>query len=696
MPTVRRFPCLVIPCRGLFFLLAAVTIGCQKPDADVPVTSAPVNTEAPDSAAAPQPANGMDATKDTASQPDNGRDSWVAFKPPVGWYQVKFPEAPQLTEQQATVFGQPMMLHRAGVMHGNADAMMVLYSDYPMIPGLGSKPTDDGLVDHSVKSLVQALKGTDAKTEPLEREGAHGLKCTFKTPAGFGESHVMLVEGRMFQVSALRGAEGGFTESDVRSFLDSFTFSVLAEAPEWTVEELQRQWKNLPVGTLVRVSGRIASIRADMGMKSDQLNAALDLFTYGINSSNPFALLNPADANGLVPGQDVVLQGRAYPSEGVGGVGMTRIIRRGEVPPHSAAPFALPTADTYVALNASPLVTTQREGLSIEGWANMVTISSPDLLTTEGELIADVADGIRETSTLTGIHISGIPVKQSLIAQLAKMPQLRDVLISLGDADDFESLSIKDIDFTPLAGLSSLKSLSITQVPNVSDDHLKQISTFPCLQYLSVNTGTHADVTLSDEGFSSLSKLQSLVSLRIESWNGSEEVYYSDKFFEGFRNHPNLSALLLSSDGLDGSCFATLATCPRLSALELTSFELSSDSFNAFTRDSWTGLREISLGGFEDESSAADVLKVIDALPNQIQSITFSGSAINGETIDAIVARNFSELSSLSIPEADIKDTDVENLAAIKSLSSVFLPAQISEAAREKLKASLPEGAEIL
>ena len=140
--------------------------------------------------------------------PVSAATSWPMHDAPEGWYQVRFPEAPQLAEQEVQIQRQPMMLYRAGVMRGNADAMMVFYSDPPMVPGLGTKATDEVLVDQSVKSLVQAFQGTDAKTEPIEREGVHGMTCTFKTPAGVGESHVMLIEGRMFQLSALISSTG--------------------------------------------------------------------------------------------------------------------------------------------------------------------------------------------------------------------------------------------------------------------------------------------------------------------------------------------------------------------------------------------------------------------------------------------------------------------------------------------------------
>lgn len=702
MPFVLGGIALVVLVAGGVFVVNKMMGGADHPSADGGAIAAngtsSAGVEHASNAPTPVSSNAGESGLPMAATPSpvSAATSWPMHDAPEGWYQVRFPEAPQLAEQEVQIQRQPMMLYRAGVMRGNADAMMVFYSDPPMVPGLGTKATDEVLVDQSVKSLVQAFQGTDAKTEPIEREGVHGMTCTFKTPAGVGESHVMLIEGRMFQLSALRSSEGGYSESDLRTFLDSFTFTVPTEAPEWTVEELQRKWKTLPTGTLVRVSGRIASISSDVGLRNKQLNVAVALFTWGINSSNPFALLNPADAKGLVPGQDIVLQGRVYPTGEIGGIGLTRIISHGDVPPHSAEPFTVPSVESFVGLGASPLVTTPREGLSVEGYANLVMISSADLLTPDGELIPEVVDGFRATPSMTGIHIAGIQVKQNLIAQLAKLPQLRDVMFSLGNADDVQSLSIKDIDFSPLAALKSLKSFSIIQLPNVSDAHLKQISTFPCLQYLYLSTFTYADVTLSDDGFSALSKLQSLVSLRIESLNGSDDVYYSDAFLAGFRNHPNLAALALSSDGLKGSCFAALATCPRLSDLHLTSYKLSEDSFSAFTRDAWSGLREITIGGFDDYASLANAQKVIEALPDQIHSITLYGGAIDGTTIDAIVARKFAELWKLEIPMASIKDSDAEKLSAIKTLSSLFLPPSISPATRDKLKASLPEGLEIL
>ena len=63
----------------------------------------------------------------------NDATSWPMHDAPEGWYQVRFPEAPEVGEQEVQIQRQPMTLYRAGVMRGNADAMMVFYSDPPMV-----------------------------------------------------------------------------------------------------------------------------------------------------------------------------------------------------------------------------------------------------------------------------------------------------------------------------------------------------------------------------------------------------------------------------------------------------------------------------------------------------------------------------------------------------------------------------------
>jgi hypothetical protein len=698
---------------GGFFLVKMMT-GASGNNAEIAAnggaTAAANNAASPadagnsaePSAPIAQPTNATGATVEAPAPTSTDNPLWVAHDAPDGWYEIRFPEAPKVADQATQVARQPVTLHTANVMRGNADALIVVWSDYPFVPGLGTTAIDKGLVDQSLNSLVMAFRGSDAKAEPIEREGVHGTKATFSTPAGFGECHIMLVEGRMFQISALRSTEGGFTDADFRTFFDSFKVNVPREAAELTAEEFDEKLMTIPPGTFVRVRGQISSL--DMELSSGTAappNVSIKLSLPGTSdyasriSTKETAEFSVLDPNGLVEGQEVVLVGRAYPSHMASHIGMAQVISRNEVPPHSAEPFVLPSAERVAELREASSDQGLIPGVMGEGMLGLFVVSSNEALTQDGLLLPIVIDRLNSTPTLPGVRISGIPVTQGMIEQLSTVAHLRDIEFDLGNQDNPMPLSIKDIDFTPLAKLKSLTSLSIQELPDLSNAHLKQISELPCLRHLNLRIGAFEHGALSDEGFMTLSSLTSLVSLRISSWNGSEDVFLTDSSLTGFKDHPNLAIVSVSCDGLEGQCFEILSTCPRLNVLEMTSYKFGNKGFGVFAQESWPTLREISLGSVEDADSGASLERVVNAMPDELRSLELYGPSISGDAIDAIVNRGFSRLSVLSLTRAEITDADVEKLSGLQSLTRVSLPFSISDGAKQKLKASLAAGAEV-
>ena len=653
------------------------------------------------SAPAPPPANGTGATIEAPQAASADNSTWVMHDAPDGWYQVRFPEAPKVADQATQVARQPITLHTANVMRGNADALMVIWSDYPSVLGLGTAAVDSGLVDQSLNSLVMAFRGLDATKTPIEREGVHGTKATFKTPAGFAECHVMLVDGRMYQLSALRSAQGGFTDVDFRTFFDSFTVKVPRDVPEMTAEEFDQQWMTLPQGTFVRVRGEVSSLDIERAIgTAAPPNVSIKLSLPGTSDfmsrirTKETAQFSVLDANGLVEGQEVVLEGRAYPSRLTGHIGVTQVISRGEVPAHSAEPFVLPSAERMAELHEVSRRHGLIPGVIGEGMLGQFVISSKEALTPDGVLLPIVIDHLNATPTLPGVRISGIPVTQGMIDQLSSVAHLRDIAFDLGNAEDPMPLSIKGIDFTPLAKLKSLTSLSIGQLPDISNRHVKQFDDFPCLRHLGIHIGSREPNALSDEGFAALSGLTSLVSLEIDSWGDYDDVFLTDKCLDGFKDHPNLTMIAISCYGLEGPCFETLSTCSRLSVLSLSSQKFGSKALGIFAEKPWPSLRDVSLGYSQGADTRAGIAIVVNALPDQLRSLELSGS-VGGDTIDVLVKRGFPRLSNLSMMLAEITDADVEKLSGLKSLLSVSLPFSVSDAAKQKLKASLQEGASV-
>jgi hypothetical protein len=708
MPLLAGGVVCVVVAVGGFFVVKMMT-GAGSNDAEIASIDgqAAVSNTATDAEHAADPStplsqatNGTEATMEAPASTSTDNPSWITHDAPDGWYQIRFPEAPKVADQATQVARQPVTLHTANVMRGNADALIVVWSDYPFVPGLGTTAIDKGLVDQSLNSLVMAFRGSDAKTEPIEREGVHGTKATFSTPAGFGECHVMLVDGRMYQVSALRSTEGGFTDADFRTFFDSFKVNVPREAAELTAEEFDEKLMTIPPGTFVKVRGQISSL--DMELASGTAgppNVSIKLSLPGTSDytsriptkeTSAFSVLDP---NGLVEGQEVVLVGRGYPSHMASHIGMAQVISRNEVPSHSAEPFVLPSAERVAELREASSDQGLIPGVMGEGMLGQFVVSSNEALTQDGLLLPIVIDRLNSTPTLPGVRISGIPVTQGMIEQLSTVAHLRDIAFDLGNADDPMPLSIKDIDFSPLSKLKSLTSMSIVQLPDISNRHVKQIAAFPCLRHLAINIGSRESDALSDEGFAALSSLKSLVSLTIDSWGDADDVFLTDKSLDGFKDHPNLTMISIDCYGLQGRCFETLSTCPRLSVLRLFSLQFGSKALRVFAEKSWPSLREVEIG-YANNADFASQVSLVNALPDQLRGLDLSGS-VGGETIDALVKRGFPRLSSLSMMRSRLSDADVEKLSALKSLTRVSLPFSISDGAKQKLKASLAAGAEV-
>jgi len=691
------------PLLALFTLVcigAIVLPGCQDSKPEPSADRAVGEHDGGTNAAVPESAESPVTAKDAPASGEASAGGWVVHAPSEGHYTVQLPRPASLSDNETTIARKPVTMHTARVTGGSGDTANrfdVVYVDYPSYAGLGSEQTDMQLIDGFVEAAVKQEGGIiEGPATPLPN-GVHGKSVKFRTGNRIGECHLMLIEGRLFHLTAIRTNESGYSEADVRRFLDSFEFKPQTDIAEWTAEDLDRKWMNLKQGEYVLVRGQIGSIETDLRTsRGVQLSVGPHLVVFGEQETRPFFLADPKDAEGLVIGQDVLIRSRAYPI-GIGGnLRISTILNRGEVPPNSPPPFVLTTEDDVAKLTAAGSWLGQTKGLGFLQYALLLNIESPSALTEDGELPPQLFQFLQECRLFRGIRISGCPIKQGLIGQLAQLSQLEQLSFEAGESLDAEAINIQDLDFSPLGALKGLRAIRILSLPGLSDTHLGQIAGFQCLRNLALqfDSENSGDVIPSKAGITALSKIPSLYSLQLDEAPNESTLDISDDWLQGFAQHPRLASLTLNCYGLDGSVFGTLSTCPRLQELTIGCETLNDESTAKFAAAKWPGLKGLWLSSPEifDEGAKA----VIEALPAGIRHLSLPWSDVSGATIDVIVGRQFTDLNQLSLAAGNLTNTDALKLSAVKSLTSVTLPPSVTSVAVEELTKSLAPGAVVV
>lgn len=670
----RVLSCLAVCC--------SLTVGCDSPKPTASQSRTPPERSAP--ATAPR----GDVIANSADV--DASKSWITFEPDAGGFSIAMPTEPRHIQNLITIKRQPMTLEMfVSAAKGESGVLMLGYGDYPNLPGLGTKKTDEGLMQSIISSTAGKLGGREIETESLEMDRGHGMVCRMKLKKGFAELRTIIVDGRLYQISAATD-ETEITRDNVDQFLDSFKMLPVAKPSEWSAGELEEKWKSVVPGTYVRIRGSVNELLGnDTSIAGLGRFVGVSLVFQGSYPTAPFQFRNPSDINGLQLKQELLLQGRAYPRKGVGTIAFVDMIQRGESPENVPPPYTLMDEVLLSKLSLQANALDQVDGIGFVGYSRMVDVSDASILNDDGTLPAAVAKELVSNAWIYGVRFSKVPINQNLVNQIATFRSLQHLEFDGTAFERDHKPNLAETNLQPIATLPALVSFRLNEYAGVNDSHLESIAKIKCLRQLELRIDTRSEGSPTDTGIGLIAGLPSLTHLVVKSGPALPSLDVTDAGFKPLGGHRSLSVLEIKSNQISGECLKAFARCPSLRNLSVTGTGIKNQSLEAFALTGWDSLRHL----FLTSKSLTDegLVRMVSVLPAKLRQLGLEDSPLTALTLAAICDRALEDLSYVNVRKAELEAQDVLVLSKLKTLRTLTIPRSVTPEIVEKLKAELPD-----
>jgi hypothetical protein len=241
------------------------------------------------------------------------------------------------------------------------------------------------------------------------------------------------------------------------------------------------------------------------------------------------------------------------------------------------------------------------------------------------------------------------------LAQLGRMSRLEKLTVSI----QAEGPLLGDDVVRNIVGVGSLRELSIIEC-GLTDAGAKLLRQLPQLRSLSLRQ----EGRLTDESLQSISKLNELESLSLDSYVGIERLgwmRFSAAGIRELRGLKNLKSLRLVGHEVP----ADAIDFPQLTALGLGHASIGDDVAKQIER-----LRELRSLELTYSRIGDDGLKAIAALP-ELRRFSFSGTTISDAGIEHL--SHHPRLEHIKLRASGLTDRSLEHLSQIKTLTRLDL-----------------------
>ena len=267
--------------------------------------------------------------------------------------------------------------------------------------------------------------------------------------------------------------------------------------------------------------------------------------------------------------------------------------------------------------------------ISDEGLRHLAGLTNLRTLVLTGHKISD--KGLEHLVNLTNLENLGLDFTQVTTEGIARLPagaHLRQLwlygpsvknstltrLDALTSLDTFylEHSGVTDAGLAPLARLSGLQVLSISDCPAITDAGLEYVRNLNCLKELILDRAL-----VTDDG------IQELRGLRKLTWLSLDTTMIGDAGVACLANLSSLRYLNLNGTPVSDAALSNLAQLPRLRYLTLSHTQITEEGASALRR--LTGLKRLTIG---PEITRAAAVQLGKALPKcTIEYIDANGDA---------------------------------------------------------------------
>ncbi len=293
------------------------------------------------------------------------------------------------------------------------------------------------------------------------------------------------------------------------------------------------------------------------------------------------------------------------------------------------------------------------------------------------------ADRDAQVGRLRPMHVTGVHIARpsGALTDLRKWRELTIRAIQKLkwiETIDIDCDLIGDDDIRQLKSLPNLVSLGSKRV---SDTTLREISKLTRLQELNIGNGTRPDtVTTTDEGLLELGKLVELRHMNLGGATIERDIW---------TQFPELRELTLFGCDLSPDAYAGLVRCQKLTQFclisdydvpvalgthlarlpHLTNVEIRAAITDRFLHalGKSKSISALVLSGYDRVTG--DGLATLDHLP--LKSISLTGRGMDGSILESIA--RFSQLEELRVPLTAVTDEQLDCLAQLKSLKSLYV-----------------------
>ncbi len=230
---------------------------------------------------------------------------------------------------------------------------------------------------------------------------------------------------------------------------------------------------------------------------------------------------------------------------------------------------------------------------------------------------------------------------------------------------EFALKKITDAQLAPIEELSELKSLTLQECPNLTEDGLAHVATLPQLQSLEL-----LQFPLTDQGVSRLATLKTLQNLTLARTN------ITGKSLDQLADLP-LESLILSGKKLTGAGLTSLTKLTHLKTLRINADHLQLKEF-----PSLEGLDQLEVLNLRKVVIKDEFLSKLSGLP-RLKVLEIDVEAITDLGLAELA--NCKTLEKLNLAESGMTDTGTQSLAGLGHLKELVLGRQVTDASWQTL-----------